>query len=88
MKRFVAIVVLLGFFLTAFAVGGEGAQQPEKRDSLQSVFLYTEGLKALRIHQDTARGRALLELALQQDSSYAPAYFATPSHNVLTKRTL
>lgn len=82
MKRFVAIVVLLGFFLTAFAVGGEGAQQPEKRDSLQSVFLYTEGLKALRIHQDTARGRELLELALQQDSSYAPAYFTLVTNNL------
>ena len=82
MKRFVAIVVLLGFFLTAFAVGGEEAQQPEKRDSLQSVFLYTEGLKALRIHQDTARGRELLELALQQDSSYAPAYFALVTNNL------
>lgn len=82
MKRFVAIVALLGFFLTAFAVGGAGAQRPEKGDSLQSVFLYTEGLKALRIHEDTARGRALLEQALAIDSLYAPAHFALVTNNL------
>ena len=82
MKRFVAIVALLGFFLTAFAVGGVGAQRPEEGDSLRSVFLYTEGIKALRIHRDTARGRALLEQVVQQDSSYAPAYFALITNNL------
>lgn len=82
MKRFVAIVALLGFFLTTFAVGGVGAQRPVEGDSLRSVFLYTEGLKALRIHQDTTRGRALLEQALAQDSAYAPAYFALVTNNL------
>ena len=76
MKRFVAIVALLSLFLTAFAVGKPGAQRPEEGDSLQSVFLYTEALKSLRIHRNTTQGRALLEQVIASDSTYAPAYFA------------
>ena len=69
-------------FLTAFAVRTPGAQRPEEGDSLQSVFLYTEALKALRIHQDTARGRELLNKSLEQDSTYAPAYFALVTNDL------
>ena len=69
-------------FLTAFAVRTPGAQRPEEGDSLQSVFLYTEALKALRIHQDTARGRELLNKSLEQDSIYAPAYFALVTNDL------
>ena len=82
MKRFVAIVALLMLFLTAFAVRTPGAQRPEEGDSLQSVFLYTEALKALRIHHDTARGRELLNKSLEQDSTYAPAYFALVTNDL------
>ena len=82
MKRFVAIVALLMLFLTAFAVRTPGAQRPEEGDSLQSVFLYTEALKALRIHRDTARGRELLNKSLEQDSTYAPAYFALVTNDL------
>lgn len=69
-------------FLTAFAVRTPGAQRPEEGDSLQSVFLYTEALKALRIHRDTARGRELLNKSLEQDSTYAPAYFALVTNDL------
>lgn len=82
MKRFVAIVALLMLFLTAFAAGTPRAQQPEGADSLRSVFLYTEGVKALTIHRDTTRGRTLLEQTLEVDSLYAPAYFALVSNGL------
>ena len=69
-------------FLTAFAVRTPGAQRPEEGDSLQSVFLYTEALKALRIHRDTTRGLELLNKSLEQDSTYAPAYFALVTNDL------
>ena len=82
MKRFVATVALLILFLTAFAVGGPGAQRPIGVDSLQSVSLYTEAIKALRIHHDSVRGRTLLNRILEHDSTYAPAYFTLVTNDL------
>ncbi len=75
MKRFPAILLCCLLFSTAFAVGGGDDRPPRWADSLRSVYLYTEGLKARTIHQDTARARTLFREALAADSLYAPAAY-------------
>lgn len=75
MKRFVAITLTLLLFSTAFAVGGGDGEKPHWADSLQSLHLYTEGLKARTIHRDTLRAAALFREAVEVDSLYAPAAY-------------
>lgn len=82
MKRFVAIVALAWLFSTALLVGRATPPESIGIDSLRSVFRYTEALKALRIHRDTARGKELLQAILTTDSLYAPAYFELVTNNM------
>lgn len=82
MKRFVAIVALIALFSTSFLVGRATTPSPTGEDSLRSVFLYTEALKKLRIHRDTAGGEKLLKELLVNDSLYAPAYYELVTNNL------
>lgn len=44
-------------------------------DSLRAVYRYTDALKQVAIHQDTAAARKLFNEALEADSLYAPAHY-------------
>ena len=50
-------------------------EKPHWADSLRSLHLYTEGLKARTIHRDTLRAAALFREAVEVDSLYAPAAY-------------
>ena len=75
MKRLTATTVLsLVLFSTAFVSGKGSPSAPDRPDSLQSVWFYTEGIKQRTIAGDTARARQLLQEAIRRDSAYAPAW--------------
>ena len=76
MKRLTATTVLsLVLFSTAFVSGKGSPSAPDRPDSLQSVWFYTEGIKQRTIAGDTARARQLLQEAIRRDSAYAPAWY-------------
>ncbi len=76
MKRLTATTVLsLVLFFTAFVSGKGSPSAPDRPDSLQSVWFYTEGIKQRTIAGDTARARQLLQEAIRRDSAYAPAWY-------------
>ena len=76
MKRLTATTVLsLVLFSTAFVSGKGSPSAPDRPDSLQSVWFYTEGIKQRTIAGDTARTRQLLQEAIRRDSAYAPAWY-------------
>ena len=76
MKRLTATTVLsLVLFSTAFVSGKGSPSAPDRPDSLQSVWFYTEGIKQRTIAGDTARARQLLQEAISRDSAYAPAWY-------------
>lgn len=76
MKRLTATTLLcLILFSAAFVTGKGLPTAPEVPDSLQSVWLYTEGVKERTIAGDTARARQLLREAIRRDSAYAPAWY-------------
>ena len=76
MKRLTATTVLsLVLFSTAFVSGKGNPSAPDRPDSLQSVWFYTEGIKQRTIAGDTARARQLLQEAIRRDSAYAPAWY-------------
>lgn len=75
MKRLTATTILsLVLFSTAFVSGKGNPSAPDRPDSLQSVWFYTEGIKQRTIAGDTARARQLLQEAIRRDSAYAPAW--------------
>ena len=47
----------------------------EIHDSMRTTYKFTDGLKQLTIHRDTAQAIKLFEEALALDSTYAPALF-------------
>ena len=76
MKRLTATTVLsLVLFSTAFVSGKGSPSAPDRPDSLQSVWFYTEGIKQRTIAGDTVRARQLLQEAIRRDSAYAPAWY-------------
>ncbi|WP_346700257.1 tetratricopeptide repeat protein [uncultured Alistipes sp.] len=76
MKRLTVTTVLsLVLFSTAFVSGKGSPSAPDRPDSLQSVWFYTEGIKQRTIAGDTARARQLLQEAIRRDSAYAPAWY-------------
>ncbi len=77
MKRFAAITLLCILFGSAFVAGKSpaGTPVPPWADSLRSLYLYTEGIKANSIAGDSARARRLFTEAIRADSTFAPAWF-------------
>ena len=84
MKRLVAITALCLLLATAFAGGRRRVQsveppaqalQPERPDSQQAIYRYTEAIKLRTIGADTLAARTLLHEALERDSLFAPAYY-------------
>lgn len=75
MKRLTATTVLCILFCSAFVAGKGHSGVPEYPDSLRSVYLYTEGIKANTIYGDSLRARSLFEEAIRNDSTFAPAYY-------------
>ena len=76
MKRLTATTVLsLVLFSTAFVSGKGNPSAPDRPDSLQSVWFYTEGVKLHTIAGDTARAREYFQEAIRRDSTYAPAWY-------------
>lgn len=45
------------------------------KGSLESFYLYTEGIKKLRIQDDSLGAENLFKLAVQKDSLFAPAFY-------------
>lgn len=81
MRHLTAILAILVTLLAATASMADNKvttprQVPEWADSLKSLYLYTEGLKALDIAGDTTRATRLFREALEADPSYAPAHHA------------
>lgn len=89
MKRFIAIVILCLFFGSAFTAsrGMQTHRVPEDSDTLQSVYLYTEGVKQNTIHNDSAKARQAFIEAINRDSTYAPAYYELAG-NIMHSNTL
>lgn len=56
-------------------VAEDGAVSGSLPDSLRPYYIYTEGIKAAAIRDDSAGARVLFERALAADSLFAPAYF-------------
>ena len=76
MKRLTATTVLsLVLFSTAFVSGKGSPSAPDRPDSLQSVWFYTEGIKQRTIAGNTSRAREYFREAIRRDSSYAPAWY-------------
>ena len=67
-------IMLFGWSM-AWAGGRNALYEPPAPDSLEAVWHYTEGLKKLHIEADTSASVALMERAVEEDSTYAPAYF-------------
>lgn len=80
------LILIFAILLTTFgsqAKSRERVRTPKKQnttlntypDSLQSVWHYTEGLKALMIYRDSLKATEHFEQALQYDSLYAPVLY-------------
>lgn len=89
MRLLTAILALFISLVALPATGGNKPraprQVPQWADSLKSLYLYTEGVKALHIHRDTSRAVGLFNEALTTDPDYAPAHHAL-SMAVLSSR--
>lgn len=69
-------------FSTALVAGKGPAAAPAYPDSLRSVYLYTDGIKQLIIHSDSAQAREFFTRAVGLDSTYAPAWFELASNQL------
>ncbi len=76
MKRPAATLLALLLFSTALFAGKGPAEPARPADSLSSLYLYTEGIKALAIRSDSVKAEELFREAVRRDTSFAPAYYA------------
>ena len=74
-KLFGQTILICLLFSTLFVAGKGNNITSEYHDSLRSVYLYTEGVKQIRINGDSIKGDSCFTAAIRLDSNYAPAYY-------------
>ncbi len=78
--RFWLSIVVMSLFCSSLVVGQQRVDEfSESGDSLtlpDAVNYTTEGVKSLKLFDDTKRARELFERAIESDSTYAPAHYS------------
>ncbi len=88
MRRLFGQTILVCLLFSTLFVAGKGNNiTSEYHDSLRSVYLYTEGLKQIKINGDSIKGDSCFTAAIRLDSNYAPAYYELAASRLNSKNT-
>lgn len=82
MKKLTAILLTVLLFSAAFVSGRGPAQRSAAAEKAPEADPYTEGIKRLTVHGDSAAAAELFREALRRDSTHAPSYYALASNGL------